>query len=348
MKNKRFILFTGSALVAIIFICVLVIAIIDRPAKSVMHTGNALFPNLADHLNDINSIVIGNPSTAVHLIQTDGEWTVQNHHQYPASFTSIDRMVRALVNAKKEEQKTNQPANYSQLGLGEEALSVQLFGTKLWDKLHIGAQATQRNGQFIRFEQEEHVWLIDQDLHLFDNPNDWLERQIINIPFTRIAKVVYSKKGKGKRKAQKITLTRSESIAALQPTKLPKKKKLQYERILERYGQSLQNINLADVQPADTVKFKANFNVTYQCFDPLIIHAALMEMDGERYLRLSFERAEKPVAAPSTASQHSDVIVTADTVAALNTRHSPWVYLLNDYEFNRFKVSLKDALIPAE
>ena len=149
-----------------------------------------LFPNLSlSQINSVDKLTIQSAKMAVTLTKNQkGLWQVKERDDYPADVVKIRKLLVALSEADKIEQKMLRDIQYSELGLAMPS-SATGTGTQLnvyaGDLLYTfltGKNAPLfNNSQYVRLLSDDTSWLINRNLGLTADSSSWLDRQIAHI-----------------------------------------------------------------------------------------------------------------------------------------------------------------------
>jgi len=134
---------------------------------------------------------------------SESQWVAESKYDYPVSPKLIGRITTQLADMKLIEKKTRLTERYSQIGVedpkNKDANSAvirleSLKGEVLAETI-LGAQTQYKTtlankGTFIRALNHAQAWLASGTVDLPYNPDDWLDRRIINIESEEIKKIV--------------------------------------------------------------------------------------------------------------------------------------------------------------
>jgi hypothetical protein len=156
-------------------------------------TGQRLFPELEQKLNDITRIQIEHNGTVYQVVNKDDQWQLPDKGGYPALFERVKPLLLGIALLEKVEPKTSKPENYARLGVQEPAadsgntrINLYLTGDTPVASLIVGGirgglMAGGRDGIHARVSGEPQAWLVAGNLDLPQAEVDWVDRQIIHI-----------------------------------------------------------------------------------------------------------------------------------------------------------------------
>ena len=176
-------LYAGIALLALA-LAVLVVQM-QPPAGGL--SDELLFADLEDVelLNEVERIEISSAGQIDLTAYRDEEglWRLQQKGGYPIDRQTITKLLDSVASAIKLERKTDNPAYYGRLGLSDKdsRLLVISSATRQW-RLIVGSPARgNASGQYVRIKDEKDSWLINQQLFIPKEINNWLDRLIIHV-----------------------------------------------------------------------------------------------------------------------------------------------------------------------
>lgn len=118
-----------------------------------------------------------------------GQWQLPEKQGYPLALTKLVELTQALNEAEIVELKTKLKKNFHRLGLenideqGSESKKLTLYSADNKISLIIGNAAKSGNGQYVRFENGQQSYLIDQSFDLSMEMAAWLKQDMFNYGF---------------------------------------------------------------------------------------------------------------------------------------------------------------------
>jgi hypothetical protein len=170
-------------------------------------TGTLMFPDLAPRLQQATKIEVvhqGKPMT-IERREVAGQthWGLADRGGYPVQETKLRSMLTALTELRLVEQRTADPTQFATLGVEDPTakdsnsnlLSVLDISGKPIVALIVGHRRVRTGGNvpeevYVRRPNENQSWLAEGSLEVDADPQLWLDRDIMNIDHSRIAKVV--------------------------------------------------------------------------------------------------------------------------------------------------------------
>lgn len=193
----------------------------------------------------------------VRLERREQGWVVPAKADYPADQVVVNRLLKALAEARKVEPRTANPELYGRLGLADKgeaeqrAVRLTLEQGEAPLQLLIGKPG-QQDGQLVRRADEAQSWLVSQRIELPASELDWLDRRIVAIPFAEVRELDLRHAG-----GERLTLARDKAEEAnLQVRDLPKGKRLAFDGAANGFGQFFADLRFADAAPLAQLGFE--------------------------------------------------------------------------------------------
>ena len=193
----------------------------------------------------------------VRLERREQGWVVPAKADYPADQGVVNKLLKALAEARKVEPRTANPELYGRLGLADKGEAEQR-GVRLTLEqgeaplqLLIGKPG-QQDGQLVRRADEAQSWLVSQRIELPASELEWLDRSVTAIPFAEVRELDLRHAG-----GERLTLARDKAEEAnLQVRDLPKGKRLAFDGAANGFGQFFADLRFADSVPLAQLGFE--------------------------------------------------------------------------------------------
>lgn len=192
----------------------------------------------------------------VRLERREQGWVVPAKADYPADQGVVNKLLKALVEARKVEPRTANPELYGRLGLADQgeaeqrAVRLSLEQGEVPLQLLIGKPG-QQDGQLVRRADEAQSWLVSQRIELPASELEWLDRRVTAIPFAEVRELDLRHAG-----GERLTLARDKAEQAnLQVRDLPKGKRLAFDGAANGFGQFFADLRFADAAPLAQLGF---------------------------------------------------------------------------------------------
>jgi hypothetical protein len=337
--QSRSLILLASATVVLVAIAVIMLASGDRGVSRAA-PGQPAFPALAAKLGDVASVIVSRNGTTMTLIRDGDSWLVAEKGNYPANAAKISQIVRAMADLTLVEPKTQNPDLYSRLevedpGHGKSALvavkdksggdlAQAIVGKRRYDRLGAG-----NDGVYLRKPGEAQSWLARGTLDPSGDPASWLDRQIIDIPEKKIAKVTLTQPD-----GSKLVISRAAPDASFAVEDAPADAKFKSESTTSGPATALETLDLDDVKPAGElpVPDKDLVTASFTTFDGLTVDLRLIERDKTNWIAIS---------AAGSGPAEAEAKTIEDKV-------SHWTYAIPAYKANLLKTKLADLVEPAK
>ncbi len=336
MQRRSLILLMAATVVMVVLAAVA----LGTGGYSGGHAGGdqRVLPALAGRLGDVASVEVRRAGLDLTFVHDGNDWLVAQKSDYPADGAKIRRIVLALSDMTLVEPKTSKPDLYPRLqvedpGKGKSTLVTikdksgadlarLIVGKRSYDRLGEG-----NDGVYLRKPGDPQSWLARGSLDFTDHMPSWLARRIVDIPDSRIAKVVLTQPD-----GTTLTLSRAKPDAKFALENPPKDAKFKSDTALGEPAMALETLDLEDVALAEKlpVPDKGVTTASYSTFDGLTINARLFQHDKKSWIVLA-----------ATGSGKAD----AET-KKLNGQMSRWAYAIPDYKAKMIETKIADLLEP--
>ncbi|MBM3486993.1 MAG: DUF4340 domain-containing protein [Alphaproteobacteria bacterium] len=356
MKPITFYALAGATVVAVI--AAAVAATSQRAPTRIAADRPLAFPEAAKRANDVAEIVIRSGREPFTIRRNGEVWGIVEKGGYPVSFERVKTTIVALGNLRLLEQKTSDAERYARLQLEDPAgadaksrLVVMKDGTgKEIASAVVGRRNTtlfgaNRGGTYIRRGTEAGSWLAEGDLEVGATPNDWMEREIVDVASDRIARAVVTHPDGEKTVVRKDV----QNQPAFTVDDIPEGRKLKTDNEGGTVAGAIWRLRLEDVKPAkDLAAPAAGHVVRFETFDGLNVTVRLSKIEEEYWA--TFEAAadppapaaDKPATDPAKAEDAKNDPVKA--AADLNARVKGWAYRLSNWDAEKMTKKVADLL----
>jgi hypothetical protein len=362
----------------------------DRSDTS--RSGDVLFPELKSRLNDIKVVTITDAEGEIALRREAdedgnspaGRWIAPDYGGYPVDTASLRRLLLAIADARKLEQKTSDPELYERLGVqdpresGGDGVLVSARDDNAAIALILGDTA-QGEFRYARIPDQAPSWLISQNPALPADRAGWLLPGIVDIDASRIESAVIRHTD-----GEVVAIRKANADEVnFEVENIPEGRELRYPSIANSIGAVLGNLTLEDVRRADSLARDAAISTAeFRTFDGLELllrihsrasgdpHGENADTDsdgnsdgdpdtGQHWITLKAtavpaaaddepqESAEDADAAAGAETVEAAVEATTDPVdeaAAINNRVSGWTYRIADYKADQLTRRREDLL----
>jgi hypothetical protein len=300
-----------------------------EPAEQTSVAGGTLmFPGLTAKLADAARIEIIHQNKTIALVRqgdkAESPWGLVQRGMYPVQATKLREMLTALTELRLVEPRTTDPAMFGRLGLADanDAKStsdlLRVFDSKANPiaELLVGHRRVRTEGNvpdevYVRRPGQLQTWLAEGSLQVDADPQQWLDRDIMNIDHARIAGVVVHH-GEAQlefaAKGGKLALTAAEN-----PPKLDDYK-------LDDLDRGLELLTFEDVTAdKDAAGAKVGAPIGESVFtttDGLAVHVTVLKGEKDIWARFSADGTGK----------------AKDEAAKLNAKLGGWTFQLGSWK----------------
>lgn len=344
MINQKNLIGLGVATLAVVVVA-FAVQHSRKPVSDFSDQAGPLVADLGDHVNDVSGMVVttANKNIAVTLNKTDGVWTVAEKGGYPADVGKLREFLLKLADARLVEKKTAKADRYADIGLSDisdpkaKGVAVQIDGLATPVGFIAGIYNAQGGGTYIRRIAKEQSWLATGNLIADKEPANWLHKELVNIPFERIASVTITHAdGKALRVFKDKASDPNFTIA-----NLPKGREPTSEFAANGLASVLADLKLDDVAPASEVAVPDKVTeVSYATFDGVIVDARAWQVGARHYVAL---RASEDI---DRAQKQVDASLAEEVAAAKADKEKPAAEKPGDIG-SKEKDEAKPALHPA-
>lgn len=350
MKNKKFVLFFLVTLVVIV--AAGIVTKLRAPQTTIEKT--LLFPGLADRINEVSRITVRGDEKSVELIKKDDDWLVASSANYPAIFNKVRAVAINLSQLKIVDEKTNKPVLYNRLGVedpGQKNARSSLLtlyndaGETLANVIvGIPRQSSgSKPGLYVRLPEEKTALLVEGQLDISAEDNQWYIRDLINIPEAVIKRVDISYP-----EGEVFSIFKDDRQQPDYETTDPTAEHTSVSKIIiNRIAKGLEELRAEGVTSPEIFTFPDEvIRTTYTTFDGIITTIRLARVDGKAYARFSFSVDEElaaeadAAAAASEMAETEDIPPVSEVVANLSARIEGWIYRIPDFKYEAMTTNL--------
>ncbi len=303
-------------------------------------TDRRAVPAVADQLGEVASVEMQRNGLDLTFVRDGDNWLVRQKGNYPAAAAKIRRIVLALADMTLVEPKTRKPDLYPRLevedpGKGKStlvtvkdksgaAIARLIVGKHSYDRLGAG-----NDGVYVRKPGDPQAWLARGSLDFSDDMASWLDRRIVDIPDSRVAKVSLSQAD-----GTSLVLSRTGPDAKFAVAGAPANAKYKSDTALGEPAMALETLDLEDVQPAAKLPIpdKGVAAASYTTFDGLTVGLKLLQRGTKDWIAVVATGAGKAAA----------------EAKRIDGKVSRWVYAIPSYKAKMMKTKLADLIEPAK
>ncbi len=317
--------------------------------------GKLMFPDLAPRLQQAATVEVEHQGKTVviekHEVAGQVRWGLADRGGYPVQETKLRSMLTALTELRLVEQRTADPTQFAALGVEDpnakdsnsNLLRVVDGSGKAIVALIVGHRRVRTGANvpeevYVRRPNENQSWLAEGSLEVDADPQLWLDRDIMNIDHSRIAKVVVTHGN------ETLEFARAKDKLALDvPADHPKLDDYK----LEDVSRALELLTFEDVHPGATKPADPIGTAVFSTSDGLTVTASVYRAPLDPTAKA--DAVAKPEADRDVLAQFS--VTGTDKAKAeadrLQARLAGWTYELGGWKQTSLVPSLADLKAPA-
>jgi len=291
--------------------------------------GQPVLEGLKTSVNDVTELRISKgDGTHVTLRKQPNAWDVVER-EYPSDSGKVRKLLIDLGGLQVVEEKTSDPASYERLGV-EDVKSAKAGGTQVeavTAKKTYGVIVGRVGGQkssYVRVSGATRSFLASPQVMADANPKQWLARDLLDIPETRIKEVAVTP---ATGPSYSVSREKKEQTD-FAVSNVPKGRELSSPGAGNALAGELMSFTLDDVRkrPADA---KAPESATFRTFDGLELRIDGAKDGDRRYISVTPSSTAKETAAESQT---------------LTGRMKGWQYEIPSYKYDTLFKPLEELL----
>ena len=299
---------------------------------------------LSFDLQKVNEALIRNKGKEFRFIQgAEGTWTCPTSNDYAAKASSINELILKLSDLESSQKLTSNKDNFAAFGLNPSESVVTLKdneGKELCvlelGKLRESGRQTRRGEscRYVKPGTRDAVYLASADLELPEEPSDWLQKVILNLPAKDISSIRFLKTD-----PEVILLKKEKEEEGFELRDLKPGDTLK-PWMLNQVSGAFEGLAFNDVmtsKAAEAMKLSFEDALEILAKDGLLYRLGLAQQEQKFFLKVSTE-IKNP---PAEADKVKNLKEKADK---LNQNFSKWVYSLDSYETANLKKQYKDFI----
>lgn len=339
-----------------------------------------MFPDLADKINSVTTLVVSQGPKKVTVKLSNGEWKVLESDNYPADVSKVKQVIIKMADFEVIEAKTTKQENYSKLGVedpdGKDAKSKLVTlndenSTEL-AALIVGKQRSSNiansttDSLYARKTHDKQSWLIKGELYADLKPRDWIQSDLFSIPMNRVAKVVIRHDEKNV-----VTIHREKpGDSDFTLSNIPKKKVIKSVSDFRAMAEAVQDIIIKEAKSVNNdkaPKFEDDvIHTELTTFDGLVISVDSVKKGGKHFAKFSVKfdpslRLQLPEGAAVVVNKEKgtdtaaaaptplpnlvkDAQATAGEAAELTLKFKDWVFVISDTKADNLRKTMDDLV----
>lgn len=331
--------------------------------------GGLLVPELKERLNDLDSVTITDAEGSLTVVHEGDAWRVRDKSGYPADTATLRRVLLAVAEARKVEQKTANASLYDRLGVqhpaeeGGEGVLIEASAPEFGFSLILGDSA-QGDYRYARIPAEEQSWLIDRNPELPQESTGWLRSDILDVGSADVRSVEIRHAD-----GETIRLRKDDRQAGtFTVEEIPEGRELSYPTVVNSIAGALGNLTLEDVARVGDEGLAPTAHVTYLTFDGLQVNVTTGEIDDATWITVdaavqaadtgaptggeaqvagepeATDADEEESPQPEAAEAETAGPTPAEQAEAINARTAGWRYRIAGYKADQLTRRWEDIL----
>lgn len=320
------------AMLAVIAAVGVLVAVVDDAGMSGFEeaNGDRLFPELSDRIPEIQGMRIAGPAETYVLNRSASGWKLADKDQYPVPDAKVVRFLENFSELRAIYVSTYEEPPYGEYGVfrpGESSIGVGMTVSVLDGSgddiaratlgLPISVPGDSRKHVVVRREDGARIWIVDGDIEFPGMALDWVDRHLLDIPKSQVAKLVIVPPG-GRRIAIERTPENDLTIAK----GLSAQEELRGPWVLDRLVEAFESLTFVDVRSVEGI----------EALDPQPWEAEVTTANDLSYRVRLFRTDDADWATFQAFATDSERTAAVD---AFNARHSAWAYHLPFQTVNR-------------
>jgi hypothetical protein len=319
---------TVAILVAAFAVLLGLVLLGQRESASPAGTGAPLIAGLEDALGDVERVIVtkANGETVATLEKRPDNWVVSDKHGYVANALKLRQALTQLSEARILEQKTATPSLYSRLGVEDvtepnaAGLSVTLAAPGHELPTVILGNTEGAKYRYARRAGEAQSFLVDRNPDVPRTAAQWVDSQIIDVRSDRVREVTITHPDGEVVRISKM----SPELANFEVAGVPSGRELSYPGVANVIGNSLRELNLEDVEPADAAADGGEPTlVELKTFDGLVVKITGVKRGDDSWISLEASADPAQAAAARAAATPPAEPAAAEGAAPAGQAASP-------------------------
>jgi hypothetical protein len=262
-----------------------------------VNSGKLMFPDLAPKLSGATKIEIIHQGKPMTIALANGQWGLTDRGGYRVQETKLRGMLTALTELRLVEPRTSDSTEFSRLGVEDpnapgsnsNLLRVLDAGGKPMVEVIVGHRRVRTQGNvpeqvYVRRPGDNQAWLAEGSLEVDSDPQLWLDRDIMNIDHSRIAKVV------AVHGDQTLAFARNgDKLALTQPADHPKLDDYKVEDV----DRALELLTFQEVKPGGNAEGEEAGHAVFTTSDGLAVTATVYHDGKDLWARFAVTGGDK-------------------------------------------------------
>jgi len=311
----------------------------EDPARDQGARGENTFAGLADRINETHKVSLQQGEFAATLTLEDGVWRIAERGGYPAVTEKIHAFLKGVALSKRREPKTSNESRFDRLGLGADAVVVDLqddTGGSL-RTFKMGKRSSNASGRsltYIMQATDTRSWLVTGLSEAPADPAWWLDKRVLDIDAARIRDITIGDAW--------ITRKPGDSDYTLQSLRPDETVGPTWK--LAEPARVIKSLSLTDVKQLNNPLVDPTGKVELATYDGLTISLTLYTMDGGTWAQVAAAFDDEMRNDGASGELKGAPEDGAGEAAALQAKVHGWVFKLSDSDSSALLKSRQDFL----
>ncbi|MEX0828733.1 MAG: DUF4340 domain-containing protein [Nitrospirales bacterium] len=314
MKSKTIGLLAGITIVGII----LAVFVNHEPSATIPQSGQLLFPDFMNVVNDVKEVVIETKEQTVTLVRGEYFWGVKEKASYRADVEKVKQAIVGMADLRIREPKTKNPELYERLGLQDsnqegslsKTVTVKTVDNPEAVKLVVGNQKPAKGNPrmsdiYVRKPGDLQTWVVTGNLPLETVADEWLDKEVTALTTKRVRQVTVTHPSGdtlhlSKEKPEDLDF-RMDSV--------PPGFKIASQFNVNNVVGTLVQLSLEDVKSQAEIDFavKQGVSATLDTFDGLRLQVHTTKRNEQIWAKLSAEFDASLIQTPEPATKPEEI-----------------------------------------
>lgn len=344
--------FLGWLIVAIVTVAAATVLVVSRPTSSVDPLAREpVFTDLRANPDDVARLTVSSRFGAFTFIRKDGVWLAPDKFDYRVDSDDVRDLVVKLSDMRFIERKTSNPERFERLEVNDiddelsESVYVRMASAdeRTLAEAIIGRPSARFidgsvSGTYIRFPENDEVWLASGAVNVQTRQVPWLDREIVKVPADTVARVII---GTGDEAYEAVREGEGEDATFVVP-QVPEGRELK-DSVVRDLTRGLANVALEDVRPRAELALPEDAHFArVETLDGVAIDLRMAKIDDRPWVTVAASYI-------GDAGDETEAANAARTrVVDINARVGDWVYWVPADVYDRLTKPLDDQLKPEE
>ena len=299
----------------------------EDPSREQGARGERTFPGLDSQINDAAVVRISHGDAVTFLNKVDGNWFVIQRDGYKADTDKVIEMLRGVALSERREPKTDNPDRFDKLGLGADALAVDIRDgeDKPLAAFDMGTRKDSPNGRSLTYifqKSDTRSWLVTELAEASADPAWWLSHDLLNIKEARFHEIIL----------RGVSLERGLGETDFTVSELGESETAQAGWQLRDPARVIAGLNLVDVRKLANPITDPVSTIMANTHDGLLLTIFLFDMDGASWAQITAAYDPQTADAGEAGTLPEAPADGAAEAAAINEQTRGWLFRLSDYD----------------